>query len=115
MRRLISICVMATAVSLTAIAAAAAQQGTGELQGRVLDEQNAVLPGVTVVAKNEGSGQFREIVSGADGSFFMSALTPGAYEISAQLSGFKRYQRGGVRVEVGKTQSVDVQLQVGGL
>ena len=92
-----------------------AQQGTGELRGRVLDAQSAVLPGVTIVAKNEASGQFREIVSGADGSFFMSALTPGMYELTAQLSGFKKYQRGNVRVEVGKTQSIDVQLQVGGI
>ena len=92
-----------------------AQQGTGELRGRVLDAQNAVLPGVTVVARNEASGIFREIVSGADGSFFMSALTPGSYEISAQLSGFKKYGRKGVRVEVGKTQSIDVQLEVGGV
>src|SRR5207248_11707804 len=91
------------------------QQGTGELRGRVLDQQGAVLPGVTVVAKNEASGQYREIVSGADGSFFMSALIPGVYEVTAQLTGFKKYQRGGVRVEVGKTQSVDVQLQVGGI
>jgi hypothetical protein len=92
-----------------------AQQGTGELRGRVLDAQNAVLPGVTVVARNEASGIFREIVSGPDGSFFMSALTPGSYEISAQLSGFKKYGRKGVRVEVGKTQSIDVQLEVGGV
>ena len=70
-----------------------AQQGTGELRGRVIDAQSAVLPGVTVVAKNEASGQFREIVTGADGSFFMSALTPGIYELTAQLSGFKKYQR----------------------
>jgi hypothetical protein len=92
-----------------------AQQGTGELRGRVIDQQNAVLPGVTVVARNEASGQFREVVSSADGSFFMSAMTPGAYELSAQLSGFKRYQRSGVRVEVGKTQSVDVRLEVGAI
>ena len=92
-----------------------AQQGTGELRGRILDAQSAVLPGVTVVAKNEATGQFREVVSGADGSFFMSALTPGVYELSAQLSGFKRYQRTGVRVEVGKTFAIDVQLEVGGI
>ena len=73
-------------------------------------------PASTVVAKNEASGQFREIVSGADGSFFMSALTPGLVRVDARSSsGFKRYQRGGVRVEVGKTQSIDVQLQVGGI
>src|SRR5882672_12883570 len=109
MRRCPSIATIALGLVLFASAPVVAQQGTGELRGRVLDEQNAVLPGVAVVAKNEGSGQFREIVSGADGSFFMSALTPGQYEITAQLSGFKRYQRGSVRVEVGKTQSIDVQ------
>src|SRR5262249_47034746 len=100
---------------LIGVGAASAQQGTGELRGRVVDAQNAVLPGVTVVATNEASGIYREIVSGSDGSFFMSALTPGAYEVSAELTGFKKYQRKGVRVEVGKTQSVDVQLEVGGI
>lgn len=97
------------------VASASAQQGTGELRGRVLDQQGGVLPGVTVVARNEGSGLFREIVSGADGTFFMSAMTPGSYEVTAQLSSFKKYQRGNVRIEVGKTQSIDVQLQVGAI
>jgi hypothetical protein len=100
---------------LLAVGSAHGQQGTGELRGRVVDAQNAVLPGVTVVATNEASGQFREIISGSDGSFFMSALTPGGYEVTAQLSGFKKYLRKGLRVEVGKTQSVDVQLEVGGI
>ena len=67
---------------------ASAQQGTGELRGRVVDSQSAVLPGVTVVARNEATGLFREIVSGPDGSFFMSALTPGSYEVTGTLSGF---------------------------
>lgn len=92
-----------------------AQQGTGELRGKVIDPQGAVLPGVAVVAKNEASGQFREIVSGADGSFFMSAMTPGLYEVTALLTGFKKYQRAGVRIEVGKTYAIDVPLQVGGV
>jgi carboxypeptidase family protein/TonB-dependent receptor-like protein len=115
MHRLASVSAIAVGVWLLVAGTAFAQQGTGELRGRVIDAQNAVLPGVTVVAKNEASGQFREATSGADGSFFMSALTPGSYELSAQLQGFKKYQRGGVRVEVGKTQSIDVQLQVGGI
>jgi hypothetical protein len=92
-----------------------AQQGTGELRGRILDAQGAVLPGVSVLAKNEATGQFRETVSGADGSFFMSAMTPGLYEVSAELAGFKKYQRTGVRIEVGKTFAIDVPLQVGGI
>ncbi len=115
MHRLASVTAAALGVWLLVVGSAYGQQGTGELRGKVVDAQNAVLPGVTVVAKNEASGQYREIVSGEDGSFFMSALTPGNYELTAQLSGFKRYQRGAVRVEVGKTQSIDIELQVGGI
>jgi carboxypeptidase family protein/TonB-dependent receptor-like protein len=115
MHRSTSIAVVALGFVLFSAPSILAQQGTGELRGRVIDAQNAVLPGVTVVATNEASGLFREIVSGPDGSFFMSALTPGSYELTGQLSGFKKYQRKGVRVEVGKTQSIDVQLEVGGI
>src|SRR5882724_12066984 len=115
MNRVVSASLFAVGISLLAVGTAVAQQGTGELRGKVVDAQSAVLPGVAIVATNEASGQFREIVSGADGSFFMSALTPGSYEVTAQLAGFKKYQRGAVRVEVGKTQSIDVQLQVGGI
>jgi carboxypeptidase family protein/TonB-dependent receptor-like protein len=115
MHRSASIAAVVVGTVLLASFPASAQQGTGELRGRVIDAQSAVLPGVTVVARNEASGIFREIVSGPDGSFFMSALTPGSYEVDAQLSGFKKYQRKGVRVEVGKTQSIDVALEVGGI
>ena len=89
------------------------QQGTGELRGQIVDAQSAVLPGALVIATNEASGIFRESIAGADGGFFMSALTPGVYEITAQLTGFKKYSRKGLRVEVGKTLSVDVILEVG--
>jgi len=115
MHRVVPIAAIAVLFSFLAAGSARAQQGTGELRGRVLDAQNAVLPGVNVVARNEATGMFREIVTGADGSFFMSALTPGSYEVNAELSGFKKYQRKGVRVEVGKTMSVDVQLEIGGI
>ena len=92
-----------------------AQLGTGDLRGKVMDAQGAVLPGVAVVATNEGSGQYRETVTSGDGTFSMIALTPGSYTLTAELSGFKKYQRTGVRVEVGKAFSIDVPLQVGGI
>src|SRR5262249_25354782 len=115
MNRLSAVTAASLVVYVLAGNLAHAQQGTGELRGKVSDSQNAVLPGVTVVAKNEATGMFREAVSGPDGSFFMSALTPGVYEITGQLSGFKKYQRKGARVEVGKTLTIEVQLEVGGV
>ena len=106
---------LALGLALLTPAAASAQLGTGDLRGKVVDQQGAVLPGVTVIAKNEGSGQYRETVSSTDGTFSMIALTPGLYEVTATLTGFKKYSRAGVRVEVGKAFSIDVPLSVGGI
>jgi hypothetical protein len=100
---------------LLAASPAFAQLGTGDLRGKVVDSQGAVLPGVAVVATNEGSGQYRETVSSGDGTFSMIALIPGSYSVTAELSGFKKYQRTGVRVEVGKAFSIEIPLSVGGI
>ena len=109
----VSVAGVALVVSLCVVGSAHAQQGTGELRGKVVDAQNAVLPGVAVVVRNQDSGLYRETVSSADGSFFFSAMTPGIYEIGAELSGFKKYQRRDLRLEVGRTVSTDIQLEVG--
>ncbi len=94
---------------------ASAQQGTAEIRGRVVDQQGAVLPGVVVVARNQQTGNFREAVSNSDGTYFISAIRPGVYEVSAELAGFKKYTRRDIPVSVGKTASVNVTLEVGGV
>ena len=94
---------------------AAAQQGTTELRGRVVDSQGAVLPGVTVTVRNQATGMYRETVTGADGSFIASGLVPGTYEVLAQLEGFKKFDRRDLLLEVGKTASIEVPLEVGSL
>jgi len=102
-------------VLLLSATGAAAQQGTSELRGRVVDDQGAVLPGVTVTVTNQATGMFRETISGADGSFIASGLVPGTYRATAELQGFKKFDRGELRLEVGKTTSIDVNMSVGGL
>ena len=101
--------------ALLVASAAAAQQGTTELRGRVVDAQGGVLPGVTVTVRNQETGMFRETVSGPDGSFIASGLVPGTYQVSAELQGFKKFERRDLRLEVGKTASIDVTMAVGGL
>ena len=66
-----------------------AQQGTSEIAGRITDEQGAVLPGVNIVITNEATGVFRDVVSGPEGTYFVSQLVPGRYRISAKLTGFR--------------------------
>jgi hypothetical protein len=97
------------------VPAAAAQQGTAELRGRVLDEAGAVLPGVAIVLTNEESGVFRDVTSSGDGTYFVSQVTPGRYRIAASLSGFRTLERRNVVLEVGKTLTLDLTLAIGGI
>ena len=112
MRRRILVFLVTTLLS---VPAAFAQQGTADIRGRVVDSQGAVLPGVTVVARHQESGLYREAITGTDGLFLMSAMTPGVYEVSAELQGFKKYTRRDIVVAVGATAQIEVKLEVGGV
>lgn len=92
-----------------------AQQGTAEIGGKVVDAQGGVLPGVSIVVTNEGSGVFRELISSPEGSYFVSQIVPGRYRITAKLEGFKALDRRGIVLEVGRTTTLDLTLEVGGL
>ncbi len=96
-------------------AAVGAQQGTSELRGRVLDGTGGSLPGVTVTVKNQDTGMFRETLSGDSGAFLATALVPGRYEVSATLQGFKTFKRSDLQLEVGRTATIDVTMEVGGM
>jgi hypothetical protein len=93
----------------------AAQQGASELRGRVLDASGAALPGASLVARNQDTGLFRTTTSGADGSYFLTGITPGTYELTAELAGFKKVSRPDVRLEIGRTTTLDLALAVGGI
>jgi hypothetical protein len=95
--------------------AALAQESTAELRGRVLDAQGGALPGVTITITNQATGVYREIVSNGDGTYFATALAPGVYSIAAELSGFKKYMRNDVRLDLGRTTTLDLQLEIGAL
>jgi hypothetical protein len=92
-----------------------AQQGTTELRGQLQDAQGGALPGVTVVVRNQDTGMFRETISNADGTYFVSGLVPGRYEIRAELQGFKTFTRQDVPLEIGRTATIDITLEVGAL
>jgi len=94
---------------------ALAQQGTAEIGGKVADEQGAILPGVSILITNEETGVFREVVSGADGSYFAPQLVPGRYRVSAKLAGFRAMDRGGLILQVGKTLTINLTLGIGGV
>jgi hypothetical protein len=91
-----------------------AQQASAGMQGRVVDDSGGALPGVTIIVTHEGSGMFRQVVSNADGTYYVTGVLPGPYKIVAELSGFNKFEQS-VQLTVGNISAVDITMKVGGL
>jgi Carboxypeptidase regulatory-like domain/TonB dependent receptor-like, beta-barrel len=94
---------------------AIAQQTTGNITGRVLDEQNAAIPGATITAKNPATGFTRVEVTDAEGAYRLTALPIGVYDIKAELQGFTTVDKLGIIVNVSTTITIDFGLKVAAL
>jgi outer membrane receptor protein involved in Fe transport len=104
-----------TALLFALAPAAFAQQTTGNISGRVVDQQNAGVPGATVTASNAQTGFVRSAVSDSEGVYRLSALPVGAYDVKVELTGFSTLDRKGIVVSVGQTMDVGFTLQVASL
>jgi outer membrane receptor protein involved in Fe transport len=90
-----------------------AQGYTATLRGKVMDEQGAALPGVTITARNPGTNDARSVTSGVGGLYFLPSLPAGAYDLTAALSGFATGKRAAVVLRVSQEATVDFTLKVG--
>jgi outer membrane receptor protein involved in Fe transport len=90
-------------------------QGLSDMRGTVVDTSGAALPGVALVITNQASGTFRDAVSNTDGSWYVPGLTPGTYQVSAELPGFRRVVRRDLAVVVGTTTTVPISMELGTL
>ncbi len=92
----------------------AAQQPTGAIEGTVSDPQGAVVSGATVTVKNTATGFSRTDTTNDSGRYSFAQLPPGLYEVKVVGSGFKTTVVSNVKVDVGTTLPLDINLEVGG-
>ena len=90
---------------------------TGDLAGTVYDQTHAVLPGVTVTARNTETNQSRSAVTDGVGHFTIPALPPATYAVMAELAGFQpehgtMYE---AAIRIGTLVSIDITLEVDSL
>jgi carboxypeptidase family protein/TonB-dependent receptor-like protein len=97
---------------LVCAASATAQQSTGNIAGRVVDEQNASVVGATVTARNVDTGFVREATSDANGLYLLSALPVGMYEVDGVQTGLSRFGRSGIVVNVARTTDLEIVMRV---
>jgi hypothetical protein len=101
---------------LAALAPAAdAQETTGTIAGTTTDQTGAVLPGVTVIISNTGTGATQTVVSNQAGVYTASLLPVGTYDLRFELSGFKALTVRNVELHVNDRRQVDGRLSIGGL
>ena len=84
------------------------------IAGVVRDTSGAVMPGVTVEASSPALiERSRAVVTDTAGQYKIVDLSPGTYEVSFTLPGFKVVRRAGVLLEGNFTAQVNAELQVG--
>lgn len=103
------------ACALSLPAPALAQQTTGRIAGRVIDDQDADIAGATVTATSAATGFIRTVTSGENGLYWLAALPVGTYDVAAERPGLAQFARGGIVVNIGRTTDLDIMLRVAAL
>src|SRR5215471_19428123 len=107
--------VLAVVIVYITAALATAQEFRATVKGQVTDPSKAAVPGATVEVVNQDTNETASAVSNAEGNYALPFLRPGLYTLTVELSGFQKYVRKDMRLEVSQQALVNVQLTVAGV
>jgi hypothetical protein len=86
--------------------------GAGSVKGTVKDRSGAVIPGATVTVKNTDTKVENTVMTNYTGTYNVSGLRPGNYDVTVKKEGFTTQTSKDVRIGVG-LQAIDVKLASG--
>ena len=89
-------------------------QTLGTIGGEVRDSSGAIVPGATITATSKATNATRETQSNTSGEYNFPAMQPGAYEVKAELPGFRTVTLG-VELQVNGAARVNFKMEVGEL
>jgi hypothetical protein len=87
----------------------------GRIVGRVVDTNGAVVPGATIVVKNNRTGEERTVTSSDEGYYQAPALRPSSYTVSANASNFATTTVTEVLLAVGQELNLELKLSAAGV
>ncbi len=96
------------ALTLVAALPAFAQFERGRISGTIKDAQGGVMPGVTVTATSQQTQQAVSVTTDASGFYNFANLTPGRYNMNAELQGFKKVVRNDVQLDAADARSTSI-------
>jgi hypothetical protein len=89
------------------------QAQNGQIEGTVVDQNNAALRLVVVTVTNIETGASRSVITSEAGVYRFPLLPLGKYRIDAEVVNFKSFARAGILLSAGQTATIDIQLQTG--
>lgn len=92
-----------------------AQETTGTLRGFVTDKLGKVLPGVAIEISSPNLMGTRSTITDDRGFYRFLYLPPGKYTICAKLDSFGTCWRKEVPIQVAKTYTSDIEMEMAGL
>ncbi|MGZ8845958.1 MAG: TonB-dependent receptor [Pyrinomonadaceae bacterium] len=85
---------------------------TGSLEGKVTDPNGASVRGATVTATSPNLISTQTATTGDDGHYQILSLPPGTYKVVVEASGFAKFEQSDIQVNLGRTASLDAQIQL---
>ena len=97
----------------TLVGPVCAQTPSGSLSGEVHDGAGGAVVNAVVTARNTGTNLTRSVITNATGSYQITPLLPGEYQISVEAAGFRKEVKTGVTLQVASEARLDFALQIG--
>src|SRR5262244_3665121 len=92
---------------------AQAQSSSADISGTVSDSSAALVNGAVVTATNIETGLARTATTDSSGSYRITLLPPGEYEVSVKAKGFNVQTKRGIVLTVGQTAVIKFDLIIG--
>jgi hypothetical protein len=86
---------------------------TGTITGTVTDLSGAVVTGATVTIRNLETNAVRIVTTSDVGTYTVTQLPPGHYEVKVDKTGFNTYQQSGITLAIDQLAQINAQLTVG--
>ena len=96
-----------------ALGSAMAQVERASIVGTIRDSSGSVVPGVTVKVINQGTNTTANLHTDEAGEYSATNLTPGAYTVEAEKTGFTRRVYRDFVVQVAQIARLDITLEIG--
>jgi hypothetical protein len=92
-----------------------AQETRGRITGRVSDTTKAPIPGAAVTVTDASRGATATSTTNAEGLFQVNYLLPGTYQVTVEVTGFKKHVQDKVVLQMTETRDLAIVLEVGAM